>query len=292
MRGAFCTILVLAALVLVACGTVERREQASTPPPAPNAPSNTGKYYDNDGPDANPPQHLVMVPDAIPRAEPLHKFANQPYSVFGKSYAPAAMPLGARQRGRASWYGRKFHGSRTASGEVYDMYAMTAAHPTLLIPSYARVRNVENGRSVVVRVNDRGPFLRDRVIDLSYTAALKLGYVQQGSAWVEVEPIVLSGVSAPAAARPGGRDAVASSPPRQRNGHFVQLGAFRNANSAETFHRRVSAQLHWMSELLHIAERDGLLRVWAGPYATADEAGAAVHRITRSTGFNPVLTRF
>jgi rare lipoprotein A len=291
MRGALCTILVLAVLVLVACGTVERRGQTSSPPPAPNAPSNTGKYYDNDGPDANPPPHLVLVPDAVPRAEPLHKFANQPYAVFGKSYVPAAMPPGARQGGRASWYGRKFHGSRTASGEVYDMYAMTAAHPTLPIPSYARVRNVENGRSVVVRVNDRGPFLRDRVIDLSYTAALKLGYVQQGSARVEVEPIVFSGVSAPVAARPGGKDA-ASSPPRQPSGHFVQLGAFRNASSAETFHRRVAAQLDWMGELLHIAERNGLLRVWAGPYASADEAGAAVQRITRSTGFSPVLTRF
>jgi rare lipoprotein A len=145
----------------------------------------------DDGPgDAPAAVVLAAIPDAEPRPEPLHRFANNPYVVFGRAYVPQREVLPFRQRGTGSWYGRKFHGQPTATGEPYDMYAMTAAHPTLPLPSYVRVTNVGNGRSVVVRVNDRGPFLHDRVIDLSYTAAWKLGYVDQGSAQVEVETIV------------------------------------------------------------------------------------------------------
>jgi rare lipoprotein A len=127
------------------------------------------------------------VPDAVPRIEPLHPGANRPYRVFGVAYVPRPDLTEHRERGVASWYGRKFHGRRTSSGERYDMYAMTAAHPTLPIPSYVRVTHLRNGRSVVVRVNDRGPFLHRRVIDLSYTAAYRLGYVDDGHAEVEVE---------------------------------------------------------------------------------------------------------
>jgi rare lipoprotein A len=123
----------------------------------------------------------------VPRAEPLHPFANRPYTVMGVAYVPRPGLTAHRERGHASWYGRKFHGRQTSSGERYDMYGMTAAHPTLPIPSYVRVTNVRNGRSVVVRVNDRGPFLSRRVIDLTYTAAYKLGYVDSGSTEVDVE---------------------------------------------------------------------------------------------------------
>lgn len=149
-----------------------------------------GGYYQDDGPHASPPTDLDRVPDARPRDEPLHRYANRPYRVLGQSYTPATRLAPFSQRGKASWYGRKFHGKQTASGEIYDMYKMTAAHPTLPIPSYVRVRNLENDRSVIVRVNDRGPFLRGRVIDLSYTAAHRLGYIEQGSASVEVTAIV------------------------------------------------------------------------------------------------------
>ena len=149
-----------------------------------------GGYYLDDGPGDGPPPDLERIPDAQPRAEPLARFANNPYVVFGKEYVPERSVRTFRQRGLASWYGRKFHGQRTSSGEIYDMYAMTAAHPTLPIPSYARVTNVATGRSVVVRVNDRGPFRPGRVIDLSYAAAWKLGYVEQGSTMVEVDAIV------------------------------------------------------------------------------------------------------
>ena len=159
---------------LVACGT--------SPKP--------GGYYKDDGPHANPPANLDRVPDAVPKSEPLHKYANQPYTALGNKYTPMTSVQPFRQRGLASWYGKRYHGQKTSSGEVYDMYQMTAAHPTLPIPSYARVTNVKNGKSVVVRINDRGPFKSSRVIDLSYVAAYKLGYIQDGQATVEVESIV------------------------------------------------------------------------------------------------------
>jgi len=149
-----------------------------------------GGYYKDDGPHANPPANLDRVPDAVPKSEPLHKYANQPYTAMGTKYTPMTSVQPFRQRGLASWYGKRYHGQKTSSGEVYDMYQMTAAHPTLPIPSYARVTNVSNGRSVVVRINDRGPFRSSRIIDLSYVAAYKLGYIQAGQATVEVESIV------------------------------------------------------------------------------------------------------
>jgi rare lipoprotein A len=153
-------------------------------------PRSSGGYYKDDGPGANPPPNLAAVPDAVPRSEPLHKYANRPYEVFGKKYVPLASVQPFTQRGTASWYGKKFHGQKTSSGETYDMYKMTAAHPTLPIPSYVRVTSLSNGRSVVVRVNDRGPFHAGRVIDLSYVAAYKLGYVGAGSAQVQIEAVV------------------------------------------------------------------------------------------------------
>ena len=151
----------------------------SSPPLAPQ----------RDGPAAHTPANLAAVADAVPRIEPLRVGGpNKPYDVLGRRYEPLTRDLPLNETGQASWYGRKFHGKPTASGEVYDMFAMTAAHKTMPIPSYARVRNPANGREVVVRINDRGPFVDGRVIDLSYTAALKLG-VLNGVAAVEVRRI-------------------------------------------------------------------------------------------------------
>ncbi len=144
---------------------------------------------DRDGPDARPPPGLERVPDAIPRVEPLRAGGpNKPYVVLGQLYVPMTADRPWVETGGASWYGRKFHGRPTASGEIYDMYAMTAAHKTLPIPSYARVRNPANGREIVVRINDRGPFAEGRVIDLSYTAALKLDLLR-GVAPVQLQRI-------------------------------------------------------------------------------------------------------
>jgi rare lipoprotein A len=152
--------------------------------------SNKGGYYKDDGPGSRAPGNLSSIPDARPRVEPLHKFANRPYEVFGKKYVPLASVRPFRQRGVASWYGKRFHGQKTASGEIYDMYAMSAAHPILPIPSYVRVTSVKNGAQVIVRINDRGPFHGGRVIDLSYAAASRLGLVGAGSGEVEIQSIV------------------------------------------------------------------------------------------------------
>jgi rare lipoprotein A len=160
---------------------------ASTPSKTAPAGSGKGGYYLDDGPENHPPEHLDRIPDAVPKKEPLHKFANKPYTAFGKVYVPDTSNKPYKERGVASWYGKRYHNQKTSSGEPYDMYAMTAAHPTLPIPSYVRVTNLSNHKSVVVRINDRGPFRSDRLIDLSYTAAWKLGYINQGSTEVEVE---------------------------------------------------------------------------------------------------------
>jgi rare lipoprotein A len=162
----------------------------------PTAPSGTGNVSrlppgnsQRDGPEARPPPNLEAVPDAVPQIEPIRNGGpNKPYEIAGHTYVPLTDDRALTEKGLASWYGKKFHGHRTASGEAYNMYAMTAAHKTLPIPSYARVRNPANGREVIVRVNDRGPFSPGRVIDLSYTAALKLG-VLNGVAPVEISRI-------------------------------------------------------------------------------------------------------
>ena len=196
-------LIVVMAGVVAACAPPLRREPAAPTIPA----SRPGAYYQDDGPGTNPPDNLEAIPDAMPRLEPLHRFANRPYTVFGHDYVPATSLRSYRERGLASWYGRKFHAQNTAIGEPYDMYAMTAAHPTLPLPSYARVTNLANGKSVVVRVNDRGPFHPGRIIDLSYAAAYRLGIAQKGSGEVEVEsilpgaaPVQLAGPLPPVAA--------------------------------------------------------------------------------------------
>ena len=192
-RSAVACALACAAVLLSACGSTPRRDtdEASAPAPETTAPAATrrsgGGYYKDDGPEDDVPDNLDAIPDAEPRDEPLHRFANRPYHVMGQSFVPATELRPFRQRGHASWYGRRFHGNPTSSGEPYDMYAMTAAHPTLPIPSYARVTNVSNGESVIVRINDRGPHTRGRLIDLSRAAAEKIGMLRSGTARVRVQ---------------------------------------------------------------------------------------------------------
>ena len=229
-----------------------------------------GGYYKDDGPHANPPANLDRIADAAPRVEPLHRFANRPYRVFGRQYVPLAKLQSFRQRGMASWYGKRFHGKRTASGEPYDMYAMTAAHPTLPIPSYARVTHVGNGRSVVVRINDRGPFHAGRIIDLSYVAAYKLGYIAAGSALVEVQSIV-PGATADAAAV------------------YVQLGAFASRDNAESLRARVEHALESPSASAELLRRDELWRVQVGPYRSHERARSAAERLRDLVDLRPLL---
>ena len=189
--------VLLATALLAACGGQPARVGDGDTSVGTKAPRKStvvqkrgGGYYKDDGPGDDIPDTLDEIPDAEPRLEPLHRFANRPYVVLGKSYTPDTALRPLRQRGIGSWYGKKFHGQKTSIGEPYDMFAMTAAHPTLAIPSYVRVTNVASGKSVVVRVTDRGPFHADRIIDLSYAAAYRLGYINNGSTEVEVETIV------------------------------------------------------------------------------------------------------
>jgi rare lipoprotein A len=288
----------------------EAKAPPSAPAPAP-PPRRGGGYYLDDGPGDGPTPDLERIPDAQPRAEPLARFANNAYVVFGKEYVPERSVRTFRQRGLASWYGRKFHGQRTSSGEVYDMYAMTAAHPTLPIPSYVRVTSVATGRSVVVRVNDRGPFWPGRVIDLSYAAAWKLGYVEQGSTMVEVDAIVpgtdvqvAAAPVAPAASvvppAPAAQAAPAApaapaepAPPMEvpvtteAGGLYVQLAAFSARENAESFRARAALELASLDRPIEIYRKDGVFRLHVGPYRTRAEASAAAERLKDTLDVRP-----
>jgi len=303
----------LLAATLAGCGSTPRRDSTGAPTP----PRTGGGYYLDDGPGANPPADIDSIPDAVPRAEPIRAATSRPYVVMGRSYTPLTRLEPYRARGIASWYGRRYHGKQTSSGEIYDMYAMTAAHTTLPIPSYARVTNLANGRSVVVRVNDRGPFVDGRIIDLSYTAAHRIGVLAGGSAMVEVESIIpdTSGTFAASRPRAPARSAPepapvaatrepdlpaapppASSPPipvaADAGGYYLQLGAFGSRENAETFLARMKSQVDWLADTLHIFTRDGLFRVHAGPYSSQTDARASAERITQALGVKPfVLTR-
>ena len=188
-----------------------------------------------------PPPIPSSVPDAVPRIEPRARNGNPPfYDVFGKRYFVLSSSVGYVERGVASWYGPGFHEVRTSTGEPYDMYGMTAAHKTLPLPAYVRVTNLQNGRSVVVRVNDRGPFVGNRIIDLSYTAAAKLDMLRNGTAMVEVRTIDASAPLPVAQPESGPTSAVLS--PNATNGNlalFVQAGAFSDPANAE----RLAAKL-------------------------------------------------
>jgi len=257
---------------------------------APDAPARGG-YYKDDGPGGHPPPGLAAIPDAEPRVEPLHRFANRPYQVFGREYVPLAAVGVFRQRGVASWYGKRFHGGTTSSGERYDMYAMTAAHPTLPVPSYVRVTNVATGRSVVVRVNDRGPFHASRVIDLSYAAAYRLGALEAGSALVEIEAIVPGGAmlaAAPLAPAPAAEHA-APAAETEAKGVYLQLGAFAVRENAESFRARMMREFAWLADAIQVIAGETLFRLHLGPYRSQDEARAVADRIRSQISVSPLL---
>lgn len=309
-RGHVALLTLLPAIFLAGCGSAPRGR---------------------DGPGANPPPGLAQVPDAEPRIEPIRSGGpNRPYEVLGRNYVPMTGDRPFRERGLASWYGRKFHGRRTANGEVYDMYAMTAAHPTLPLPSYARIRNPANGREVVVRVNDRGPFHAGRIVDLSYTAALKLDLLR-GVAPVELERITFDDIRsgawrrdeaatmvaraapppapapmAPPVAEPAPLPAVLppddpapgdtlpeAPAPRPlagaERGWWIQLGAFRQREGAEGFHRRVIAEVEWLAPVLGVFSDAALFRLQAGPYPSREEARAGAERVREALQLVPLV---
>jgi rare lipoprotein A len=301
--------LLLLTLALAACGGPAPRptpEPSARPPvttkPPPYVLKRGGGFYQDDGPGDSVPDNLDAIPDAVPRAEPPHRYANRPYSVLGRDYVPLKPGAPYRATGIASWYGKKFHGQKTSIGETYDMYAMTAAHPTLSIPSYARVTNPANGKSVVVRVNDRGPFLHGRLIDLSYAAAAKLGYIGTGSTRVSVES-VMPGRDAPPPTAPVDDDelmrriATADSVPQvlpeitDARGIYLQLGAFSSADNAETLRGRLARELGNLGERLVVRVGGGMYRVQIGPWADRDEAHRIADQLAELLDFRPVVVQ-
>ncbi|MFY7867209.1 septal ring lytic transglycosylase RlpA family protein [Roseateles sp.] len=313
--------LLTASLLLGLGGCASRSPQTSTLP----APSRPSSWPERDGPEAVIPPNLHQVPDAIPKLEPIRKGGpNKPYEVLGQRYAPITEDKPLVERGLASWYGRKFHGRSTSSGEIYNMYAMTAAHPTMPIPSYARVRNPANGREILVRINDRGPFHSKRVIDLSYTAALKLD-ILRGVTPVEVERItfedirtgawqrgkslepaqpdtpVFAAAEAEGAAQRESTALIASSsetarpiavvtvPRHAAPGFWVQLGAYSKLDGAESFRQQLLKELDWMAPLLAVFKDGGLHRLQAGPYSSRDDARQAAERVRLALNLTPVV---
>jgi len=302
IRRTHTLLLGLTAVIFVAgCATTPTSTQTPASTPAPAKPVfGKGGYYLDDGPDDNPPPNLLAMPDAVPKDEPLHRFANRPYEVLGSRYTPETSNTPYKQQGIASWYGRKFNGKKTASGESYDMYSMTAAHRTLPIPSYVRVTNPQNNRSVVLRVNDRGPFHPDRLIDLSYTAALKLGLIGTGSGTVQIERVFADNSIAatkfaktvppstePLAPTPSNEPEVAASTTSNTRELFVQLGAFGTLDSAESFRDKTRQDLTWITEGIQIISKGGLYRVRLGPYASRTEATAIAAKVRQTLDFTP-----
>jgi len=310
-----CVTLVLVVFLLAACSSTPQREAESKA-----TTSAGGGYLAGDGPGTDVPANLDAIPDAVPKYEPLHRYANRPYVALGKTYTPLTTTGTYKQRGIASWYGKKFHGQRTSVGDVYDMYAMTAAHPTLPIPSYARVTNLANKKSVVVRVNDRGPFLHDRVIDLSYAAAYRLGIIGDGSAEVEVEslpanvsvkPLAASTVqskplesSTPASAVPASpvmspsvtNSSAATLPPdtiasveSSDTSVYLQLGAFKTQEAAEAYLEKMRSELRDNGKQLMLTNKEGLVRVHIGPYANQAEARLNAESMESKLGFKPMV---
>jgi rare lipoprotein A len=300
----------IAALFLAACSTVDLsvRDRPPAPvkpvPPVASAPAQMGKksggYYLDDGPADVIPEGLLDTPDAEPKVEPLLKGPSKPYSVFNQTYVPITDGRPFVQRGVGSWYGRKFHGQKTASGEIYDMFKMTAAHPTLPIPSYVRVSNLRNGRQVIVRVNDRGPFHSARIIDLSYTAAMKLDIVRGGSAELEVERLLPDEIARMQAARQktsqvaqsmiaANDEPIARALPAAKidstsvmPGYYLQFGAYAQESNAIAMRERLITS--WPSPLPPpvVVQSQGLYRLQSGPFDSRELAGDAERRLQRA----------
>jgi rare lipoprotein A len=238
----------------------------------------THKTIVNDSAPTVYPANLELTPDAVPKAEPKSRGGNPAsYEVFGKTYYVLSSSEGFSQRGMASWYGTKFHGNKTSNGEIYDMYAMTAAHKTLPIPTYVEVTNLSNGKKITVRVNDRGPFHEGRIIDLSYTAATKLGTIQNGTSPVSIRAINTSSYERPSK----------QTTPSNSKGHlFIQAGAFASLNNATKLKNKlIDVNINNIVINTDNSSANPLYRVQVGPYTAISEADSMRLKL-HQTGFS------
>ncbi|HEY8119006.1 MAG TPA: septal ring lytic transglycosylase RlpA family protein [Methylophilaceae bacterium] len=322
MKSMRLILLTSLVLLLAACGSanvkpdkpaIERKDVPGTTSKS-AAPSKPGGYYLDDGPGDNPPPDIDSIPNAVPRVEAPLPRANRPYSALGVRYTPMTEYAPYKERGIASWYGKRYHGQKTSSGEIYDMYSMSAAHTTLPLPSYARVTNPENGRSVIVRINDRGPFHSDRLIDLSYAAAYKLRLTGKGSGLVEVEAIdarasdtsKLATVSPastmaapPAVEAPEIQPSTPQPPPpaikpgngatTSTAGDFIQVGAFKYKGNADLLIDKLKQQNLAENVALESWYNDGTYRVRLGPYNSRQDAERAAMKIRQALSTNAIV---
>ncbi|MYM66079.1 septal ring lytic transglycosylase RlpA family protein [Pseudoduganella sp. FT55W] len=305
-------------------GPVIKSPSTSKPDPSlpvlPPANSGRGGYYQDDGPGDSPPPNLADTPDADVRNDPPIPRSNRPYVVFGKTYTPITDDKPFTQIGVGSWYGKKFHGQRTSSGEPYDMYKMTAAHPILPIPSYARLTNMLSGATVVVRINDRGPFHANRAIDVSYTAALKLGLLGKGSHELKIERILpeeiermlasRDGVSVSTKARLTPQPPLILTPAAPKEietlmladrapagyvapvsavagGFYLQLGAYSRAENAEAVRDKLASKLNG----LEVVQGGSVFRLFGGPFTSRQEAQQAAQGLPSSLGLKPIIVQ-
>ena len=221
------------------------------------------------------PLRVFDVPDAVPQIEPYSRYGNDPYTVYGRTYVPLRTAEGYSKKGIASWYGKKFHGKRTSSGETYDMHQMTAAHKTLPLPSYVRVTNLKNNKKIVVRVNDRGPFVDDRIIDLSYVAARQLDLVRPGTGPVLVEAVLPSS---------------GSYPRLPNDNHYLQAGVFGNKDNAV----RLSKVLQKSGiKDVHVKDKiisgSTLFQVLVGPIDVTDNVDQLIDRVAQYLPEEPII---
>jgi rare lipoprotein A len=287
-------LVIFFSLILVSCGSSPVIKRAPSEPKSQPKPSSDGGYYPGDGPHANPPSNLDDIPDAVPKNESLYKYSTKPYIALGKKYTPLNSGENYKKQGIASWYGKLFHGNKTANGEIYDMYSMTAAHTILPLPSYVKVTNLENGRSVIVRVNDRGPFKHDREIDLSYAAAYKLRLIEKGSGLVEVETINPDQFNQTETTRNTSINAEETTNVSKTQAsfgqHYIQAGAFSEEANASALQKRIQNLKFEESSKINQVYNNGLHRLLIGPYQTKQEAEQAAENIRNNLNISTIIT--
>jgi rare lipoprotein A len=282
--------------------------------PKPETKPGAGGYYLDDGPGENAPANIDSIPSAPLKTEQPNKRANRPYIALGQQYTPMTSYAPYKKQGVASWYGKRFHGKKTSTGEIYDMYAMSAAHTVLPIPSYAKVTNPANGRSVIVRVNDRGPFKSDRLIDLSYAAAYQLRLIKQGKGLVEVETIDTSAGTISTSNKPLAQtaaitenssptitatttpitSATASTTPTASVAaaqFYVQAGAFKYEANGEVLQKKIQGLEFVENVGIANVYNNGLYRVKLGPYATRKDADISAAKIRGQLNIAALVTQ-